>query len=258
MNYMPKMSVRVTPDTMLEKERKTRSHSFSLRLTEVDQRFRTSQNKGFKLNQGSYVVCPSVAVPTEEDNSCDLFAANCRLPKKITALENSLTTPVMTSAVVQSSGPSRCASGKKTVNLFALPRSDPFGEPCSSPPVSSRTTAQWTTCRELEYTVDGHSDEGKAGDTKNDTSGWERTSSRKGIEKETQKTGTKKRPLLLPPIMLPPIYTVKPKPMRLREQMFSQTPTSRNLQTISDDEWAKLRDCRYLRLRFNKEAAVKV
>nr|KAG5698063.1 hypothetical protein BaRGS_016711 [Batillaria attramentaria] len=56
--------------------------------------------------------------------------------------------------------------------------------------------------------------------------------------------------LLLPPIMLPPIYTVKPTPLRFRDSMFSLAATPRTrCSVISDEEWEQLKDCRYIRHR---------
>ncbi|XP_059169112.1 uncharacterized protein LOC131950918 [Physella acuta] len=53
----------------------------------------------------------------------------------------------------------------------------------------------------------------------------------------------KRRPLRLPPILLPRIYTIAPRPLKYREFM---TPTKAR-GSISDAEWEDLKDCRYIR-----------
>ena len=53
----------------------------------------------------------------------------------------------------------------------------------------------------------------------------------------------KERPLRLPPIQLPRIYTLKPLPI-LPTDYDTATPTSRPL---TDEEWEDLKECRYLR-----------
>ncbi|CAL1530196.1 unnamed protein product [Lymnaea stagnalis] len=53
----------------------------------------------------------------------------------------------------------------------------------------------------------------------------------------------KKRQLRLPPILLPRVYTIQPRPLRYREFL---TPT--NIRgPITDSEWEELQDCRYIR-----------
>ncbi|KAK3095156.1 hypothetical protein FSP39_010874 [Pinctada imbricata] len=53
----------------------------------------------------------------------------------------------------------------------------------------------------------------------------------------------KERPLRLPPIQLPRIYTLKPLPI-LPTEYDSVTPSPRPL---TDEEWEDLKECRYLR-----------
>lgn len=53
----------------------------------------------------------------------------------------------------------------------------------------------------------------------------------------------KKRQLRLPPILLPRVYTTKPRPLQYREFL---TPTKIR-GPITDTEWEELQDCRYLR-----------
>ena len=64
----------------------------------------------------------------------------------------------------------------------------------------------------------------------------------------------RKRPLLLPPIMLPPIYTAKPTPLRLRDEVCFMGASPRARRQISDEEWENLKDCRYLRIRTVKRS----
>ncbi|XP_070210644.1 uncharacterized protein [Littorina saxatilis] len=61
--------------------------------------------------------------------------------------------------------------------------------------------------------------------------------------------GRRKRPLLLPPIMLPPIYSVQPTPLVLRDEVYFASVGARARRPLTDDEWDKLKDCRYLRIR---------
>nr|KAI8755223.1 hypothetical protein BgiMline_011313 [Biomphalaria glabrata] len=53
----------------------------------------------------------------------------------------------------------------------------------------------------------------------------------------------KKRQLRLPPILLPKIYTVTPRPLQYREFL---TPTTVR-GPITDEEWEELKYCRYIR-----------
>ncbi|XP_021361190.1 uncharacterized protein LOC110455401 [Mizuhopecten yessoensis] len=57
-------------------------------------------------------------------------------------------------------------------------------------------------------------------------------------------TRRQERPLRLPPIMLPPIYSTKPLPMLTRDFSLPVEPPT----PLSDDDWDELQDCRYLRL----------
>lgn len=58
----------------------------------------------------------------------------------------------------------------------------------------------------------------------------------------------KQRPLRLPPINLPPIYSMKPLPVLSRE--FSST--SETSASVTDDQWDELQECRYLRIYSGK------
>lgn len=62
-------------------------------------------------------------------------------------------------------------------------------------------------------------------------------------EKVTTKGEKMERPLRLPPIILPPIYTLTPRALIVRD--FS-SPTSVP-PPISEEDWEDLEDCRYLR-----------
>ncbi|XP_060078576.1 uncharacterized protein LOC132558069 [Ylistrum balloti] len=52
------------------------------------------------------------------------------------------------------------------------------------------------------------------------------------------------RPLRLPPIILPPIYSTKPLPVLSRDFSLPSDPPT----PMSDDGWEELQECRYLRL----------
>ncbi|XP_069140342.1 uncharacterized protein [Argopecten irradians] len=52
------------------------------------------------------------------------------------------------------------------------------------------------------------------------------------------------RPLRLPPIMLPPIYSTKPLPVLTRDFSLPTDPPA----PLSDEDWEELQECRYLRL----------
>lgn len=61
--------------------------------------------------------------------------------------------------------------------------------------------------------------------------------------------GRKKRPLLLPPIMLPPIFAAKPTPLVLRDDVhFASSSGASRCRPVSDEDWDRLWDCRYLRI----------
>ncbi|XP_012939078.1 uncharacterized protein LOC106012021 [Aplysia californica] len=53
----------------------------------------------------------------------------------------------------------------------------------------------------------------------------------------------RKRPLRLPPILLPKVYTIAQRPLQCREFL---TPTKIR-GPITDSEWEELKDCRYIR-----------
>ncbi|XP_033757146.1 uncharacterized protein LOC117339572 [Pecten maximus] len=66
------------------------------------------------------------------------------------------------------------------------------------------------------------------------------------MDTEQQEVTSRKqeRPLRLPPIMLPPIYSTKPLPLLSRDFSLPVDPPA----PLSDDDWEELQECRYLRL----------
>lgn len=61
--------------------------------------------------------------------------------------------------------------------------------------------------------------------------------------KRSKNGATAKRPLKLPPIMLPPIYTLTPRPLVIRD--YSGPPCIPP--SLREEDWEVLEDCRYLR-----------
>ncbi|XP_076461002.1 uncharacterized protein LOC143293705 [Babylonia areolata] len=131
-------------------------------------------------------------------------------------------------------------------------------------PEPSEAFNQWTTCRALGDTDDENDNEND--DDDNDDDDVESPGPSRTSEAETRDLhnggydgyshaansshlARRKRPLLLPPIMLPPLYTVKPTPFKFRDEVYFAGAASRARRPISDEEWDKLRDCRYLRIR---------
>jgi hypothetical protein len=155
------------------------------------------------------------------------------------------------------------------------------------------TINQWTTCRALENAYDDDDDEEEEEDDLHDVyengsnlyyaddeaASRSRTSSMSSvggvwlhdqaaigrISRMTSMSnlvgggGRKKRPLLLPPIMLPPIYATIPTPLVLRDDVYFATAGSANrCRPISDKEWDSLWDCRYLRIPNRAKRSIRV
>ena len=147
---------------------------------------------------------------------------------------------------------------------------------------ASHLVNQWTTCRALEDLGDDEDDEAgsdTAEKTDDELLGQPNKLSDTWSQQEVPRVGAgeaalrggagdgvfsraasstnlarRKRPLLLPPIMLPPIYTVKPTPLRLRDEVCFMGASPRARRQISDEEWENLKDCRYLRIRTVKRS----
>lgn len=67
-------------------------------------------------------------------------------------------------------------------------------------------------------------------------------------EEEKPKDENKERPLKLPPIVLPPIYSMTPRPLVFRD--YSGPPYVPP--PVTKEEWEDLQDCRYLRPAMKK------
>lgn len=59
---------------------------------------------------------------------------------------------------------------------------------------------------------------------------------------------TYEKPLRLPPIILPPIYNMQPRPLMPRDFEIPPNPPK----TLTDEEWDDLYECRYLRPAMKK------
>ncbi|KAL8622356.1 hypothetical protein ACOMHN_041684 [Nucella lapillus] len=131
-------------------------------------------------------------------------------------------------------------------------------------PETSQPFSQWTSCRALEDSEDDDIDnENDNNNNDNISLGYSRISEMDAhfdsdshaLDGRFSRAGSssnlarKKRPLLLPPIMLPPLHTVKPKPMVLRDDVYFATLTPRTRGPLNEEEWEKLKECRYLRIR---------
>ena len=140
-----------------------------------------------------------------------------------------------------------------------------------TPAAASHLTNQWTSCRALEDLGDEDDDAVDAQKTDDEVVGqpefsdaWSQEAPRVGegfqadgvFSRAASSTNLarRKRPLLLPPIMLPPIYTVKPTPLRLRDEVYFMGASPRAHRPVSDEEWENLKDCRYLRIRTLKRS----